>query len=498
MTKMQYIAPAVVVGAVVLGLGPLFWFLLQNGGLHEVNFDARIIGIVWFTLKQAFLSTVISVFLGLAAARGLARRNFCGKSILLNVFAVPQALPAIVAVLGFLSVYGHSGWVPDLVEPYGLMGIVFVHVFFNLPLALRLCLEVLNAIAPENFRLGQQLDFSDAALFRYVEWPALRASLPRIFALIFLLCSASFIVVLTLGGPNATTLEVAIFQALRMDFDVGRAVAISLLQICLSLFLAFSVGQIYADIPRMGVQLAGGRRDDGSLGARLMDVFFITIAGFIVVPPVLAVLIAGLPQLNLGTETLNALGLSLLIGSLAALCAVDLAWSLARMTSNLSISISLLGLIVPPAVMATGWFLFFRNFSGSFLLSFVLVIALNSLMALPFAAALLRDGFNRMGVDHERLCGQLGVNGWTRFRRVDFPLMWPSVVQAMFLAFVFSLGDLTAVILVGSQGLVTLPSLLHQQMGHYRGADAAGTALVLSALCFAVAVLAKRLKVAHD
>ena len=66
------------------------------------------------------------------------------------------------------------------------------------------------------------------------------------------------------------------------------------------------------------------------------------------------------------------------------------------------------------------------------------------------------------------------------------------------MAFVLSLGDLAAVTLLGSEGIMTLPSLVRAQMGHYRGQDAQGTALVLMALCFAVTVVAQRLGRRND
>ena len=71
--------------------------------------------------------------------------------------------------------------------------------------------------------------------FRLIEWPAMRAALPGVAGLVFMLCITSFTIVLTLGGgPAATTLEVAIYQALRFDFDPARAVALTLLQIALT------------------------------------------------------------------------------------------------------------------------------------------------------------------------------------------------------------------------------------------------------------------------
>ena len=61
-----------------------------------------------------------------------------------------------------------------------------------------------------------------------------RSVLPGAFVLVFLLCMTSFAVALTLGGgPRATTVELAIYQALRFDFDLGRAAWLALIQFAL-------------------------------------------------------------------------------------------------------------------------------------------------------------------------------------------------------------------------------------------------------------------------
>jgi thiamine transport system permease protein len=57
------------------------------------------------------------------------------------------------------------------------------------------------------------------------------------------------------------------------------------------------------------------------------------------------------------------------------------------------------------------------------------------------------------------------------------------------MAFVLSLGDLTAITLFGSQDLVTLPALIHAQMGSYRIDAAAGSALLLALFSMAAITL---------
>ena len=65
---------------------------------------------------------------------------------------------------------------------------------------------------------------------------------------------------------------------------------------------------------------------------------------------------------------------------------------------------------------------------------------------------------------------------WATQAVAEFP-SWSHVplAQACLMAFVLSLGDLAAVTLLGSEGIMTLPSLVRAQMGHYRGQDAQGT-----------------------
>jgi thiamine transport system permease protein len=49
--------------------------------------------------------------------------------------------------------------------------------------------------------------------------------------IVFLICTTSFAVALILGGgPRATTVELAIYQAFRFEFDLGRAAMLGLIQ----------------------------------------------------------------------------------------------------------------------------------------------------------------------------------------------------------------------------------------------------------------------------
>ena len=124
---------------------------------------------------------------------------------------------------------------------YGLHGVVLAHVFFNLPLATRLLLQGWDAIPQERFRLAASLGMESREVFRLLEWPMLKERLPAVMLVVFLICLSSFAVALTLGGgPAATTLELAIYQAFHLEFDLARAALLALMQ----LMLVLAVGMV--------------------------------------------------------------------------------------------------------------------------------------------------------------------------------------------------------------------------------------------------------------
>jgi thiamine transport system permease protein len=479
------IAVVLIAVAILAGLLPVAWLGIGEG---EKALDAYTLRVIAFTLWQALISTAISALLGVAAAFALARRQFWGRALLVRLLALPMALPAIVAVLGIISIFGAEGPLANLIPLYGLTGILLAHVFFNAPLVARLTLSTLNTIPPEQLRLAAQLGFSDGTHKRHVDWPVLKQSLPGTLLLVFLLCAASFTVVLTLGGgPQATTLEVAIYQALRFDFDPARATLLALVQIVLCGLLGLGVLRFSSPIQTQDVlRLAPHRYDGQSTTAKLLDVLSVLLLVVLLVPPLAALVASGITSLSFQANFIAALVTSLVFASTTAVIACTLAWTLATGSVRLSTLASQAGLILPPAVIATGWFILASKGPGLSALAILLIIALNSLIALPFAYNAVAPSLRGQMKSHDRLCASLGIAGWNRLRRIDLPAARAPLFLAMALAALVSLGDLSAILFFGDGQFVTLPALIYQQMGSYRMEGAMGTALVLALLSFAV------------
>jgi thiamine transport system permease protein len=487
-------------------------------------FDAYLGRIVRFTLWQAALSTLLSVAPAILVARALSRHpSFPGRSLVLSLFAVPLGLPAIVAALGVLALWGRAGlfaplmaWLSggDWPGIYGLAGILVAHVFFNLPLAARLLLEALEAVPLDHWRLSAQLGMDARASFRLIEWPAMRAAMPGVAALVFMLCVTSFTLVLMLGGgPAATTLEVAIYQALRFDFDPARAVALTLVQVALTVAAVAAMARLGASpTGEASLALAPRRYDRPSMAGTLIDAVLIAAAVLFVAGPMAATVVAGL-EADLGrlateARVRDAAATSLLLAACAALLSAALSLALVAMRRRLeSIRSSgrsgmlewaagngaLFVLVVPPTVIGAGWFILLLPTGMVFSAAPVMVVAVNAVMAMPFAVRAIRPAYDAAAARHDRLAAQLGIAGWARLRLIDWPVLRRPLFTALAFAMALSFGDLGVIALFGSESVRTLPYLLMERMGSYRTQDAAGLALMLGALCLVLMAAANRL-----
>ena len=259
-----------------------------------------------FSFWQALLSAMLAVGPAIPLARALYRRRFPGRETLLRLCAMTLVLPVLVAVFGLLSVYGRTGWLADLCAllgipytftPYGLQGILLAHIFFNLPLATRLLLQALEQIPVGQRQLAAQLGMRGWNHFSVVEWPWLRRQILPASALVFMLCFASFATVLSLGGgPQATTIELAIFQALNFDYDPGRAALLALIQMICCLGLVMLSQWLSKALPSGAATLSGWRNPEDSLPAKIWDALIIACALLLMLPPLLAVIADGVNQ----------------------------------------------------------------------------------------------------------------------------------------------------------------------------------------------------------
>jgi thiamine transport system permease protein len=460
-----------------------------------------------FTLLQAALSALVSVALAVPVARALARRRFAGRAALITLMGAPFLLPVVVAVLGLLAVFGRAGVVNaglglfglGPVSIYGLHGVVLAHVFLNLPLATRMILQGWDAVPGERFRLALALGFAPAQVWRHLELPMLRGVVPGALVVVFVLCLTSFAVALTLGGgPRATTVELAIYQALRFDFDLGRAAVLAGLQFVLCALAALAAWVFVAPagfgagLGRVVVLAPAGWR-------RLLDGLAIALAAGFLLLPLGAVVWSGLPGLldlppNVWPAAARSLAVALVSTLVTVAAALALALAVARGARFAGVidAVAVLPLATSGLVLGTGLFLLVQPFVAPARLALPVTVLVNAALSLPFVYRLLLPEARALQADYGRLADSLALHGWAAMRWLVGPRLARPLGFGAGLAAALSMGDLGVIALFAGEQSATLPLVVQRLMGAYRMQAAAAAALLLVTLSFALFALFDR------
>lgn len=499
---------------VVFAVGALF-SSTPSLDLSQIWSDPYYRHITKFSFYQALLSTFLSVGLAIPVAHALSRNAFPGKQWLLKLFSSTLVLPVLVGIFGLVSIYGNRGILFELFSwlgfklpfsIYGLNGILLAHVFFNLPYASRLLLMALEAIPSEQHELCAHLGIRHWHKFKWVEWPRLRQQLPHVLGLVFMLCFTSFATVMALGGgPKSTTIELAIYQAIKFDFDLQTGAILALWQMLLCSFIALAVHRLAKAVSvTPTTQTTREFSVVNTLGSRLWDGFWIVVSVCLVIPPLFMVVWSGLNAQALAVLSDQAFWdalwtsckVAILASGLAIFAGITILLTSRRLRLNRKAryadQIELIGtiiLVTPSLVIATGLFLLLRSFTDVFSLGFVVVMMVNALMGLPYVIKTLSQPMLHIEQQSQYLCATLGMQGIQRFLLVEWRALRQPIAHAFSISFMFAIGDLSAIALFGSQDFRTLPLYLFQLLGSYQ-TDAAAvvslTLLVLSLGCFAL------------
>ncbi len=521
--------PGGLVSLLLLSFAFLLFFILfiSQDGDNVTQLDSRVWALLKFTLYQAFLSTILSVFVGIILAWSLAHQShFKGRSLLVALFSSSLVLPTLIVVFGLIGIFGRNGYLNQaslfLFDTsfgsylYGLGGILLAHTYLNASFASRALLHSFESIPKEKYKLAKSLNFSVFERFLYVEYPALKATLLSIGSTIFLLCFTSFAVVLLLGGsPRYNTLEVAIYEAVKLDFDISMALKLALIQLSISAVLV-----VFSSSFRTGLSnLKTSNTRIPWKESKALQIFQWAIIGLFTlffVLPLVVIVVDGIDA-DFGrilSEELfrKSFFTSIIVATLSSILTVILAIFLSNTRRNFTLNTRLatnpfakifnvivafsgnLYLAIPSLVMGLGFFLLSQKYEASmFVWSTVALLTANVLMSLPFALSVLMPAMQKTAQRYDKLAFSLGLTKAQRWFYIEYPYIKSSLAYVFALAFCFSLGDLGIIALFGSDEFTTLPWYLYQLMGSYRTADAAGVALILLALVLAVFILLPKL-----
>ena len=492
--------------------------------------DFRVGAILYVAGQQALISCFVSFCLAVPISSILAKRyHWHIFPPLFGMLGLVLVMPTTVAAVGILKVWGLNGWLAQVFDTisfgtvgwfniYGLHGVVLAHVFFNLPLMIRVLTPIFLSFPKEHIFLSEQYGFSRVKFFWILEWPAIKRVALSLNVLVFLLCFTSFSLVLMLGGgPKVTTLEVEIYSAIRFDFSIAKAAALSLIQVaivaCVIFLLTFFENGLSNN---SAIYLPLGNRlnqenfpraplrnyNKGIVINLIKDISWLSPLIFIIFLPFFAVILSGFSESLIKVlkweifwESLkNTILIAFLSSSLAISLGFLLAYSKVILRGSnffgrnfflgLIESSILIYLAIPAIVLGTALFIVLRKFADVVALSWLILVLSNVFLCLPFVVRIIEPRLFSLESKHKALYKSLGLVGAKKFFAVTLPGLNVELGLALGIALAFSVGDLSVIALFGSNDFQTIPWLIYQTAGRYGLSDANALALLLLVVTF--------------
>jgi thiamine transport system permease protein len=496
---------------------------LRPGGRWDLSVfgdvlgDQALRGVVWFTVWQAVVSTMLTLVVALPIAYALARFEFRGRRLLQAAMMVPFVLPTVVVATAFLALLGPAGPISGPVgRLFGgapldlrdsLAAIFIAHVFFNVSVVVRVVGGLLEQLDPRMEEAAASLGAGRVRTAREVLWPLAKPAVLSAAGIVFLFTFTSFGVVLLLGGPRYATLEVEIHRqtALLLDLPVAAVLALVQLAIVASLLAVGARRQQAAAVQQPLTAPTGAARRPERRSERCYLAASLVVVALLLGSPLVMLVQRSLrtpdgwgarwysmlfdPDATvLGVAAIEAVRNSLVFAVAATVVAVVVG-GLASVVVSRGRGLVAKGfdvmLVLPLGVSAVtvgfGFLISLDTPPLDLRNSPVLVPMAQALVAVPFVVRVLLPVLWSIDQRLREAAAALGASPVQVWREVDLPLVGRALGVAAGFAFAISLGEFGATIFLARADMPTVPVAIVRLLGR-PGAANIGQAMALATI----------------
>jgi putrescine transport system permease protein len=206
----------------------------------ELLTDRQLLRAIGLSLGIAAIAATVATVIGAAAGLALARFGpFRGRTLFAGMLAAPLVMPEIITGLSLLLLFVAAAQVLPL-PGRGLWSIVIGHT----TLAVAYVAVIVQARARGNDRALEEaaadLGASPAVVLWRITVPLLAPALAAGWLLAFVLSFDDLVIASFLAGPQATTLPMAVFSAIRLGVSPKINALATLLLLATGLILALA------------------------------------------------------------------------------------------------------------------------------------------------------------------------------------------------------------------------------------------------------------------
>jgi thiamine transport system permease protein len=489
---------------------------LDLSALGDVFRDPGLRHVMWFTLWQATLSTLLTLAVALPGAYVLTRYEFRGRRAVRALVTVPFVLPTIVVGTAFTALLGPGGPLGSLGLDQTVWAILVAHLFFNYAVVVRTVGGLWAHLDPHQEEAARVLGASRWQAFREVTLPALRPAIATASAVVFLFTFTSFGIILVLGGPRYATLETEIYRQTAQLLDLRLAAALTLVQLAAVVVLLLLTGRIQGR-ERAALRLraaAETARRPRTTTERLVLASNLALMAVVLGGPI-AVLVErslrtpggyglasyrALDEIHRGStlfvSPFDAVATSLRYAAVATVLAVVVggcaAFALARRRHRALDALFSLPLGVSAVTVGFGFLIALGRPPLNLRTSPLLVPIAQALIAIPFVVRLMTPVLRAIDPRLREAAATLGAPPSRVWREVDLPIVTRAALVATGFAFAISLGEFGATLFIVRPTSPTLPVLIYRLLGQPGPLNfgAAMAASVILMVLTAVAILA--------
>lgn len=500
-----------------------------TGGLDRIFhvLSSRMFGYaLGFSLFQAVLSTLLTLGFALPGVIIYLLVDFPGKKWIQLISSLPFVLPTVVVASAFRALWGSQGIGNSLAVDlmgfqsgpfdldYGLPAVMMAHVFYNVSVVFKMVGGFGMGLDRSQIDSARTLGASWMTVVFQILLPLLKPAITAASLLVFVFCFSSFGVVLILGGPGFSTLEIEIYRQTIHFFNLPAAAILSLVQILfmgmafliylrlqkrhqtrifsacetgLSIpirgrvarwgILAFqSIWILFFGLPLLSLVIRSIWTDTGFSSAFYMELFRIPEQSIFYISPFRTILH------SIGFAG-TAMMLSMMIGLPAA---AYLSSTQSRMLPVVD-TLFMLPLSTSAVTLGFGFIIAFDRPPLDLRGSWVLIPISHALVAFPFVVRALVPAFQGVSERLGEAAALLGASTWKIWRHITLPVTRRSLAAAMIFSFMISLGEFGATAFIARPQTSTIPVAIFRYLSQ-PGSLNQGQAMAMSCLLLLITV----------
>lgn len=490
---------------------------------------------LWTSVYISVISVITCAIVGVLMAFLLERYDFPGRRVLSVLVLVPMALPPLVGVLSFTFLYGESGIIPRGIQhlfnleqvPFklkGVWGVIVVHTFTMYTYFYLTASAAIKGLDPSLEEAATNLGASRIRIWRKIILPMLTPSIVAAALLVFMISMASYTAPLIFGVERTMTMQIYLSRT-NGNLDMAATQSTILSFVSISFLIIMRWYQNRRNYQNLSKGISVHRSEVKSKAMKVVSVILSFVGVLILLLPILTLILISLSVD--GTWTTQVLPPEYTFDHYKALFTDERTWR--PIWNSLQMGfVATLGNIV--FGVAAAYAMVRLNFKGKTLLDILImvpwalpgtVVAVNLIAAfseenifafnqvligtfwilplayfirhLPLVFRSTSASLMQMDQSIEEASRSLGAGWWMTFRKIVLPLTLTGILAGTLLAFVQSIGEFVASILIYSTSTMPLSVAIFQKMYAFKFGTACAYGVLQIILILIVLTISEKL-----